>query len=161
MSLFNPYVLLGVVLAVLSSFGSGYYKGKHDENTQQQLEIARLNEEARQKEQALSAAVNTTANSLRVSNEKAKSISKERDAAIASGALKLRVPIQAPVCPVHTATDATVAPRDSVQANAELDRETAKSLVAITDDGDKAIRQLNACIDAYNTAFQTINQRSK
>lgn len=160
MSLFNPYVLLGIVLAVLSSFGGGYYKGKHDENTRQQLEIARLNEEARQKEQALAAAVNTTANSLRVSNEKAKSISKERDAAIASGALKLRVPVQA-ACPVSTTTDATPAARDSVQAGAELDTKTAQSLVAITDDGDKAIRQLNACIDAYNTAFQTINQRSK
>ena len=57
MSLFNPYVLLGIVLAVLSSFGGGYYKGKHDENTRQQLEIARLNEEARQKEQALASAV--------------------------------------------------------------------------------------------------------
>jgi flagellar capping protein FliD len=161
MSLFNPYVLLGIVLAVLSSFGSGYYKGKHDENTRQQLEIARLNEEARQKEQALAAAVNTTANSLRVSNEKAKSISKERDAAIASGALKLRVPIQTPICPVHTATDSPAPAGDSVQAGAELDPTTAKSLIAITDDGDKAIRQLNACIDAYNTAFQTINQRSK
>jgi flagellar capping protein FliD len=161
MSLFNPYVLLGIVLAVLSSFGGGYYKGKHDENTRQQLEIARLNEEARQKEQALASAVNTTANSLRVSNEKAKSISKERDAAIASGALKLRIPVQAPVCPVSTTADAPAPIGNSVQATAELDRETAKNLVAITDDGDKAIRQLNACIDAYNTAFQTINQRSK
>jgi prophage endopeptidase len=50
------------------------------------------------------------------------------------------------------------APRDSVQTNAELDREVAKSLVAITDDGDKAIRQLNACIDAYNTVYQTLKE---
>jgi prophage endopeptidase len=75
-----------------------------------------------------------------------------------AGTLKLRIPVQSPVCPVHTASDAPSAPRDSVQTNAELDREVAKSLVAITDDGDKAIRQLNACIDAYNTVYQTLKE---
>ena len=161
MSLLNPWVILALIVAFLGVGAGGYSKGQHSERERQQLEIARLNEEARQKEQALAAAVNITANSLRVSNEKAKSISKERDAAIASGALKLRVPIQTPVCPVHTATDSPAPAGDSVQAGAELDGKTAQALVAITDDGDKAIRQLNACIDAYNTAFQTINQRSK
>jgi len=36
MSLFNPYVLLGIVLSILSAFGGGYFKGKHDEVTKQQ-----------------------------------------------------------------------------------------------------------------------------
>ncbi len=40
MSLFNPWVLLGIVMAVLSFFGGGYHKGKNDEVTRQQLEIA-------------------------------------------------------------------------------------------------------------------------
>ena len=31
MSLFNPYVLLGIVLAVLGSFGVGYYSGEQNE----------------------------------------------------------------------------------------------------------------------------------
>lgn len=159
MSIFNPYVLLGVLLAILGSFGSGYYKGKRDETTRQQLEIARLNGEARQKEQALSAAVTTTANSLRMSNEKAKSISKERDAAIASGNLKLRVAIKAPECPVSAAGDSTPAAGNSVQATAELDPEAARRLIAITDDGDKAIRQLNACVDAYNEIRQTLRSK--
>ena len=39
MSLFNPYVLLGIVLSILSAFGGGYYKGGHDETVRQQLEI--------------------------------------------------------------------------------------------------------------------------
>ena len=156
MSIFNPWVLLGIVMAVLGSFTSGYYKGENDEYTRQQIEIARLNEEARQKEQVLSAAVNTTANSLRISNEKAKSISKERDAAIASGALKLRLPVKTPVCPVQTTGDTAPPPGDSVQAGAELDTTTAQSLVAITDQGDANTRQLNACIDAYNAVYQTL-----
>jgi hypothetical protein len=53
MSIFNPYVLLGIILAVLGAFGGGYYKGGHDEVTRQQLEIAKLNAEARQKEQSV------------------------------------------------------------------------------------------------------------
>jgi len=159
MSLFNPWVLLSIVMAVLGAFGGGYYKGGEDENARQQAEIAALNAAAREKEQALVAAVNNqTTQLLKVENEAKVQIQK-RDAAISSGALKLRIPVKAPECPVHTASDAPSAPRDSVQATAELDRETAKNLIAITDDGDKAIRQLNACIDAYNTVYQTLNKK--
>jgi uncharacterized protein YlxW (UPF0749 family) len=105
MSIFNPYVLLGIVLAVLSAFGGGYWKGSEDEITRQQLEIAKLNAEARQKEQALTMAVTQTATALRTSNAKAKQISKERDLAISSGALRLRLPVKAAYCPVQAPTD--------------------------------------------------------
>ena len=143
-------------MAVLSAAGSGYYKGQHDENTRQQVEIAGLNAIARTKEAALTTAVTSTATALRTSNEKARQISKERDLAIASGALRLRLPVKAPVCPVPASDDPPVASGDSVQASAELDGETAKSLVAITDQGDANTRQLNACIDAYNSVYQTL-----
>jgi flagellar capping protein FliD len=158
MSLFNPWVLLGILMAVVGSFGGGYLKGSNDEVTRQQLEIAALNAEARAKEQALISAIQTQSTKLQKANQDAKLAQQKRNSDIDSGALKLRIPVQAPVCPVHTASDAPVAPRDSVQTNAELDRETAKSLIAITDDGDKAIRQLNSCIDAYNTVYQTLNK---
>jgi len=155
-SLFNPWVLLSIVMAIASSFGGGYFKGKHDENTKQQLEIASLNAEARQKEQALTAAVNAQANQLMKANQNAKLLQQKRSVDLDSGALKLRVAVQAPVCSVSATSDATSASRDSVQATAELDREVAKSLVAITDQGDANTRQLNACIDAYNSAYQTL-----
>ena len=156
MSLFNPWVLLGIVLAVLGAGTSGYLKGGADEFDRQQLEIARLNEEARVKEQALVTAVQTQANQLVKAEQHAKTISQKRNADIDSGTLRLRIPVKAS-CPTIQATDnAAPAPRDSVQADTELDRETAKALVAITDDGDKAIRQLNACIDAYNAVYQTM-----
>ena len=158
MSLFNPWVLLGILMTVLGAFGSGYYKGGSDETARQQAEIASLNAAAREKEQALVQAVNKqTTQLLKVENNAKIQIAK-RDAAITAGTLKLRIPVKAPVCPVHTASDAPVTSGDSVQATAELDRETAKNLIAITDDGDKAIRQLNACIDAYNTVYQTLNK---
>jgi cobalamin biosynthesis Mg chelatase CobN len=158
MSIFNPYVLLGIVLAVLSAFGGGYWKGSEDEITRQQLEIAKLNAEARQKEQILVSAIQTQATKLQKANQDAKLVQQKRNADIDSGALRLRIPVKATHCPVQTTTDTAPASGDSVQATAELDREVAKSLIAITDDGDKAIRQLNACIDAYNTVYQTLNK---
>jgi len=156
MSLFNPVVWIGLLLSLVASFGFGYYKGGIDEYLKQQAEIARLNDEARQKEQALVTAVQTQATQLVKAEQNAKVLSQKRNTDIDSGALKLRIPVKAPICPIQTADHATIAPRDSVQANAELDRETAKTLIAITDDGDKAIRQLNSCIDAYNAVYQTL-----
>ena len=156
MSLFNPWVLLGILMAVVGSFGGGYLKGSSDEVTRQQLEIAALNAEARVKEQALISAIQTQSTKLQKANQDAKLAQQKRNSDIAAGTLKLRIPVQTPVCPVHTASDAPATSGDSVQATAELDREIAKSLVAITDQGDVNTRQLNACIDAYNAAYQTM-----
>jgi cobalamin biosynthesis Mg chelatase CobN len=159
MSIFNPYVLLGIVLAVLSAFGGGYWKGSEDEITRQQLEIAKLNAEARQKEQILVSAIQTQATKLQKANQDAKLVQQKRNADIDSGALRLRIPVKATHCPVQTTTDTAPASGDSVQASAELDPTIAKSLIAITDQGDANTRQLNACIDAYNTAYQTLKAK--
>ena len=145
--------LLGGLLVLVLVFGGGYCTGKHYEQEAQQAEVDRLNTEARAKEVALAAAVTTTANALRVSNEKAKTMAKQRDAAIDSGALRLRVKAS---CPVPAATDPTAPAGDSGgEASAELDRETAKALVAITDEGNRAIEKLNACISLYNQAIES------
>jgi hypothetical protein len=117
------------------------------------VEVDRLNTEARAKEQALATAVTTTAEALRKTNEKAKLATKQRDAAIDSGALKLRVKA---TCPVPaTADPATPTGNSGGEASAELDRETAKALVAITDEGNRAIEKLNACISLYNQVLES------
>jgi hypothetical protein len=142
--------LLSGLIALLLTFGGGYFYGKYVEREAQQAEVDKLNLEARAKEAALTVAVTTTADALRKTNEKAKLATKERDAAIDSGALRLRVKA---TCPVPAATDPSVAAGDSGGApSAELDREIAKALVAITDEGNRAIEKLNACITLYNNA---------
>jgi hypothetical protein len=156
MSLFNPYVLLGIVLAIISAFGGGYYKGGADEIEKQQIEIAALNAKARETEQALSNHVQELSAKYAKAAYDAKQQINKRNSDIDSGAIKLRVPIKAPDCPVQTTGDATTSTGDSVQAGAELDPTFARSLVAITDKGDENTRQLNACIDAYNTVYQTL-----
>jgi len=159
MSIFNPWVILGFVLSVTISFGGGYFKGKHDENVSQQLEIARLNAIARTKEVALTTAVTSTATALRTSNEKARQISKQRDLAIASGALRLRLPVKASNCPIQTTSDTPIASGDSSQEGGELDATTAQTLIAITDDGDEAIRQLTACQQAYESIYESLKEK--
>ena len=157
MSLFNPWVILSILIAIGSAFGGGYSKGKHDEFAKQQLEIAALNADARQKEQALVAAVNTQSNELIKANENAKLVQQKRNSAIDSGALKLRIAVKAPGCPVPASSDAPITSgSNSASASAELDGETAKALIAITDEGDAAIRKLSTCVNLYNEALQTL-----
>ena len=147
--------LLSGLIALLLTFGGGYFYGKHVEKEAQQVEVDRLNTEARAKEKALTAAVTTTADALRKTNEKAKLATKQRDAAIDSGALKLRVPVKT-TCPVHTPTDTPAPAGDSPrEARAELDPAFGKALFAITDEGDRAIEKLNACLDLYNKALES------
>jgi hypothetical protein len=156
MSLFNPWVILGILIAIGSAFGGGYSKGKHDEFAKQQMEIAALNQKSRETEQKMVEEANDLTLKLKKAENDAKTVSQKRNSAIDSGALKLRIPVKTPVCPVSATADTATPTGDSVQATAELDREVAKSLVAITDQGDANTRQLNACIDAYNTVYQTL-----
>jgi hypothetical protein len=157
MTIFNPWVILSVLIAVLSSFGAGYYKGSDDEKAEQQAEIALLNQKSRETEQRLIQDAFDATMKLKKAQANAQSLSKKRNADIDSGALKLRIPVQAADCPTLSATaDPTSPTGDSIQTTAELDREVAKSIVAITDQGDANTRQLNACIDAYNDVYKTL-----
>ena len=145
--------LLSGLIALLLTFGGGYFYGKYVEREVQQAEVDRLNTEARAKEQALAAAVTTTADALRKTNEKAKLATQQRDAAIDSGALKLRVKA---TCPVPAAADTPTPAGDSAgEARTELDPAFGKALFAITDEGDRAIEKLNACLDLYNKALES------
>jgi hypothetical protein len=145
--------ILGGLLILVLVFGGGYCTGQHYEAKAQQEEVDRLNTQARAKEAALVAAVTTTANALRVSNEKAKMATKQRDAAIDSGALKLRVKASCAV--PATADPATPTGGGGGEASAELSPEVGKTLFAIAEEGDRAITKLNACIDLYNQALES------
>ena len=151
MSLFNPWVILGIVLAVLGSFGVGYSTGELNEYERQQLEIAALNAKARETEQAMAKVAQTYAETLRKANNVAKIKETRLRDDIASGALSLRVAVKAPQCALQAATDTAVASGgDAGTTSAELDRSVADALIAITAEGDAAIRKLNTCIQTYD-----------
>jgi hypothetical protein len=147
-SLLNPWVILGVILALLGSFGSGYWKGSSDEEAHQQIEISRLNEQAREAEQRLGEVAQTYAETLRKSNDVAKAKETKLRSDIANGERKLFIPVKATVCPVLTPADTTVT-SGNTETRAELDSGVAQALIDLTSRGDQAIRSLNVCIDQY------------
>ena len=151
MSLFNPWVLLGILMAVLSAAGGGYYKGSDDELTRQQIEIAALNAKARDTEQAMASVANTYAETLRKSQNAARTKETKLRADVASGALRLSIPTQSAVC--STSVTTATAGSDDGEARAESSGSTdvATDLLQIASDGDSAIRKLNLCIESYET----------
>ena len=152
MSIFNPWVILGFVLAMLSAAAGGYSKGQNDEYKRQQIEIAALNAKARETEQVMAQVAQSYGETLRKANNAAKVKETKLRADIASGERKLFIPVKAAECAISTATDTAAAGGDhSGTASAELDRKTADDLVAIAAEGDAAIRKLNACIETYET----------
>jgi len=160
MSIFNPWVLLGILLAIASSFGTGYLKGKNNENDRQKLEIASLNESARQKEQVLVTVVQNQSLKLQKANQNAKLLQQKRNADLDSGALRLRVAVKASECAVHATADPAAASRvDAEPPTAELDPAFGKALFALTEEGDAAIRKLSTCVNLYNEALQTLRTK--
>ena len=150
MSIFNPWVIIGFVLAMLSAAAGGYSKGKHDENVRQQVEIAALNAQARETEQNMAKVANTYADTLRKSQNVAKSKETKLRADIATGNLRLSIPTQSStVCPSTTATSASGS--DSGEARTELSGSVSETLISIASEGDAAIRKLNTCIQSYET----------
>ena len=112
------------------------------------------------KEQDLITFVQTQSIKLQKANQDAKVAQQKRNFDIDTGALRLRIPIQAPECPVPTPDDATVASRPDTRS-AEIQPETARAIFAIGDEADTTVRKLNACLAIYNQTREMINERNK
>lgn len=78
---------------------------------------------------------------------------------VRSGAVRLSIPVASGHC--AASADSAAAAGHRHQARAELDAATAAALDAIAGDGDDATRQLNACIDAYNTVRNTYHVQTE
>ena len=150
MSIFNPWVILGFVLAMLSSFGSGYFKGQNDEYKRQQIEIAALNAKARETEQVMAQVAQSYGETLRKANNVAKVKETKLRADIATGNLRLSIPTQSStVCPSSNTPIASGS--DGGEARTELSGSVSETLISIASEGDAAIRKLNTCIQSYET----------
>lgn len=148
----NPWVILGVLLALAGFYGYGHHRGWDDRDIEMQAEIAVKNEEARVKEQELAKQLNEQSSKLleanNVINEKQSSL----DRAIRAG----RVRLPTPSCP-QTNASSTPSSGDSAKAGSESDTEVLRLIAQIIADGDKAINQLNACIDSYQAVMEKNN----
>lgn len=149
--------LLACVL-ILVALGGAYWKGTYDKGLAVAVEVAEANEQARQVEAQMAVVATTYATTLRKNETNAQKKISDLRTAVASGERKLFIPTEAPNCGVQTSTDASLASgSDTGEARAELDRKVADSLIALTAEGDTAIRKLNTCIEQYNTIKDKLN----
>ena len=148
----NPWVILGVLLALAGFYGYGHHKGWVERDIEMQSEIAVKNEEARTKEQELTKQLNENSTKLMEANNAITEKQSSLDRAIRAG----RVRLPSSSC-VQTSPSATPSSGSSSQAGSESDTETLRLIAQIAADGDKAINQLNACIDNYNKVMEAVN----
>lgn len=144
------YILLSVLV-----FIGGYYKGSYDEYEEQQVEVQRLNKQSKEAEDRLATVATTYATTIRKADNAAKIKQNKLIADIKSGERKLFFPTQQTTSSIPTA-DNTSTTSGSTETRAELDGRTAEALISITSRGDKAIRDLNVCIDQYNEVKKEI-----
>ena len=148
-SFLNPWVILGAILTLLGVYSYGHHSGYQERVTEDQIEIARLNDEARTKEQALNEKIGKNQLLLRKAKDELKSKQASINARIDSGELHL-----SSSCAVQATT--STSPGDGSQGS-QSDRQAIKDIVQLTTEGDKAILERNACIQQYNEVRDTIN----
>lgn len=155
-----PALALVAVLTVGGFYKYGYSNGWGDRDSEMQIEIARKNEQARAKEQEMAKAVAEKDAELRKANDVVNKKQTDLNRLIASG----RVRLPSSSCS-QASTSPAIAAGDSNQTGTQPsgspdetdDRETLRLIAEIASEGDKAINQLNACIDAYDKMRSIVN----
>lgn len=110
-----------------------FFAGKYQERQEIKAEVERIESSMRDEAAA-------TTQKLEKEKRDAEIKVNQLRADVASGALRLSV----------RASCSSGASTGDSEARAELDAKTADDLIAIAADGDKAIIELNSCIDFYN-----------
>ena len=145
--------VLVTLLAIFGIYRFGFSKGWGERDAEMQSEIATKNEESRAREQLLGEQLNQTSTQLKDANDAINQKQSALDRAISAG----RVRLPAASC-VQASSGSTPASGNS-QAGSESDRETLRLIAQIAADGDRAIAQLNACVDAYNSVRSQVNDQ--
>jgi CelD/BcsL family acetyltransferase involved in cellulose biosynthesis len=148
----NPWMILGAILVAVSVYFYGHHRGWDERDAEMQAEIAIKNEESRVKEQELAKQLNDQSSKLLEANNAISEKQSSLDRAIRAG----RVRLPSTSC-VQTNGNPPVTSGNSNQAASESDTETLRLIAQIAADGDKAINQLNACIDAYQQVMEKAN----
>ena len=148
----NPWVILGVLMALGGFYGYGHHKGWVDRDAEMQAEIAVKNEEARTKEQELTKQINDQSYKLQEANNAITQKQTDITKLINSG----RVRLQATGCVQANASTPTASGDRNTEAS-ESDRATLLAIAEIVAQGDRNTAQLNQCIQAYNQVMGAVN----
>jgi hypothetical protein len=148
----NPWVILGVLLALAGFYGYGHHKGWNDRDAEMQAEIAVKNDEARTKEQELTKQINDQSYKLQEANNAITQKQTDITKLINTG----RVRLQATSC-VQANASAPAPSGDRNTEASESDRATLLAIAEIIAQGDRNTAQLNQCIQAYNQVMGAVN----
>ena len=134
----NPWMILGCIAVALSAYLYGHHAGYAQKETEDALEIARLNTEMNKQKDEQDA--------------KDATVKQEFEAKL-SGIIASRPRLFVPVtskggCSTSTSNDG--------KERAELDGQTVEDLIRLVAEGDKAIIELNSCIDRYEAVRKTL-----
>jgi hypothetical protein len=135
----NPWMILGAITVAFSAYFYGHHAGYAQKETEDTLEIARLNRTmTKQKDEQDAKDAET----------------KQEFETKLSGILSSRPRLYVPVtskggCSTTTSNDG--------KERAELDGQTVEDLIRIVADGDRAIIELNSCIDRYQQVKDTLD----
>jgi hypothetical protein len=121
--------LFTFVLLLCMAFFAGKYKARQE-----------IQEEVTRIETKMQEATAKADEQLKKEKQAHETKTSSLKSAVADGSLRLYVRTNEPSCSTSGATE----------NGAELDRQVAQDLISIASDGDKAIIQLNSCIDLYN-----------
>jgi len=148
----NPWLIIGVLVALGSFYGYGHHKGWVERDAEMQSEIAQKNEEARAKEQELTKQLNDNSTKLQEANNAISEKQTSLDRAIRAGSLRLKT-----TSCLQTSSSPTPPNGNSNQEGSESERQTLAAIAEIIAQGDRNTAQLNACIDSYNKVMESVN----
>ena len=148
----NPWLIIGVLVALGSFYSYGHHKGWVERDAEMQSEIAQKNEEARAKEQELTKQLNDNSTKLQEANNAISEKQTSLDRAIRAGSLRLKT-----TSCIQTSSNTPVANGNSNQEGSESERQTLAAIAEIIAQGDRNTAQLNACIDSYNKVMESVN----
>ena len=147
-----PYTAAGILLAAVFSYFTGHHYGWVERDQEMQVEIAKKDAEAREVEHVMTGKINERDAKLTEANNALEQESSALQRAIRAG----RVRLPASSC-VQASADATPTSPNSPETGGESDTATLEAIAAIVADGDRAINQMNACVDAYNAVREQVN----
>ena len=145
--------VLVTLLVIFGIYRFGFSKGWGERDAEMQSEIAIKNEESRAREQQLGEQLNQTSTQLKDANDAINQKQSALDRAISAGRVRL------PSSSCVQANAGATTPNGNSQAGSESDRQTLELIAQIAADGDRAILQLNACVDAYNSVRSQVNDQ--
>jgi hypothetical protein len=135
----NPWMILGAIAAALIVYTTGHHAGYVQKETEDSMEIARLNGVMNKQKDEQDAKDNDT---------------KQQFETKLSGILSNRPRLYVPIT---TKGGCSTSTSDNGQARAELDGQTVEDLIKLVAEGDRAIIELNSCIDRYEAIRNTLD----